>query len=188
MIEPDTAPGNTSFVAGFIQSNVGDTSPNTCVLRRLSLNRTEVPLQSRRILRVPGPAVGRPAMRLPHLHLRQQDRRLPRPRPGLPHLRLRVGQDHRRPPVPGCEEGRDRVDARARDWRGPECPPVCRHVSVSANFPRGALPDDGLKDQLHVRADQWHDRAHLPGCDGLRVRWRHHGRARRVRLHTGRQR
>ncbi|KAI0295246.1 Neutral/alkaline nonlysosomal ceramidase [Russula brevipes] len=28
-VEPDAMPGNTSFVAGFIQSNVGDTSPNT---------------------------------------------------------------------------------------------------------------------------------------------------------------
>lgn len=28
-VEPNSAPGNTSFVAGFIQANVGDTSPNT---------------------------------------------------------------------------------------------------------------------------------------------------------------
>ncbi|KAJ3565324.1 hypothetical protein NP233_g7696 [Leucocoprinus birnbaumii] len=28
-VEPDSAPGNTSFVAGFTQANVGDTSPNT---------------------------------------------------------------------------------------------------------------------------------------------------------------
>ncbi|KAF8120532.1 Neutral/alkaline nonlysosomal ceramidase [Boletus edulis] len=28
-IEPNTVPGNNSFVAGFVQSNVGDTSPNT---------------------------------------------------------------------------------------------------------------------------------------------------------------
>ncbi|TEB38006.1 Neutral/alkaline nonlysosomal ceramidase [Coprinellus micaceus] len=28
-VEPNTMPGNTSFVAGFTQSNVGDTSPNT---------------------------------------------------------------------------------------------------------------------------------------------------------------
>ncbi|KAK0212090.1 Neutral/alkaline nonlysosomal ceramidase [Desarmillaria ectypa] len=29
MVEPDAMPGNTSFVAGFTQANVGDTSPNT---------------------------------------------------------------------------------------------------------------------------------------------------------------
>ncbi|GJE97341.1 neutral/alkaline nonlysosomal ceramidase [Phanerochaete sordida] len=29
MVEPNAMPGNTSFVAGFAQSNVGDTSPNT---------------------------------------------------------------------------------------------------------------------------------------------------------------
>ncbi|KAI0740585.1 Neutral/alkaline nonlysosomal ceramidase [Earliella scabrosa] len=29
MVEPDAMPGNTTFVAGFTQSNVGDTSPNT---------------------------------------------------------------------------------------------------------------------------------------------------------------
>ncbi|PAV23091.1 Neutral alkaline nonlysosomal ceramidase [Pyrrhoderma noxium] len=29
MIEPDAMPGNTTFVAGFVQANVGDTSPNT---------------------------------------------------------------------------------------------------------------------------------------------------------------
>ncbi|KAI0753569.1 Neutral/alkaline nonlysosomal ceramidase [Daedaleopsis nitida] len=29
MIEPDAMPGNNTFVAGFTQSNVGDTSPNT---------------------------------------------------------------------------------------------------------------------------------------------------------------
>ncbi|KAF9449265.1 Neutral/alkaline nonlysosomal ceramidase [Macrolepiota fuliginosa MF-IS2] len=29
LIEPDAAPGNTTFTAGFTQSNVGDTSPNT---------------------------------------------------------------------------------------------------------------------------------------------------------------
>ncbi|KAH8110485.1 Neutral/alkaline nonlysosomal ceramidase [Phellopilus nigrolimitatus] len=29
MVEPDAMPGNTSFVAGFVQANVGDTSPNT---------------------------------------------------------------------------------------------------------------------------------------------------------------
>ncbi|KAH8926210.1 Neutral/alkaline nonlysosomal ceramidase [Atractiella rhizophila] len=28
-VEPNSAPGNTSFVAGFLQANVGDTSPNT---------------------------------------------------------------------------------------------------------------------------------------------------------------
>jgi neutral ceramidase len=28
-VEPNSAPGNTSFVAGFVQANVGDTSPNT---------------------------------------------------------------------------------------------------------------------------------------------------------------
>ncbi|KIM36782.1 hypothetical protein M413DRAFT_20430 [Hebeloma cylindrosporum] len=28
-VEPNSAPGNTTFVAGFAQSNVGDTSPNT---------------------------------------------------------------------------------------------------------------------------------------------------------------
>ncbi|KAF5374642.1 hypothetical protein D9615_008931 [Tricholomella constricta] len=28
-VEPSTMPGNTSFIAGFTQSNVGDTSPNT---------------------------------------------------------------------------------------------------------------------------------------------------------------
>ncbi|EKM81296.1 hypothetical protein AGABI1DRAFT_112961 [Agaricus bisporus var. burnettii JB137-S8] len=28
-VEPNTTPGNTTFVAGFTQSNVGDTSPNT---------------------------------------------------------------------------------------------------------------------------------------------------------------
>ncbi|KAN0078212.1 Neutral/alkaline nonlysosomal ceramidase [Tylopilus felleus] len=28
-IEPNSAPGNNSFVAGFVQSNVGDTTPNT---------------------------------------------------------------------------------------------------------------------------------------------------------------
>ncbi|KAG5641221.1 hypothetical protein DXG03_005696 [Asterophora parasitica] len=28
-VEPNAFPGNTSFVAGFVQSNVGDTSPNT---------------------------------------------------------------------------------------------------------------------------------------------------------------
>lgn len=32
MVEPDAMPGNTSFVAGFVQANVGDTSPNTYVL------------------------------------------------------------------------------------------------------------------------------------------------------------
>ncbi|PCH35497.1 hypothetical protein WOLCODRAFT_80219, partial [Wolfiporia cocos MD-104 SS10] len=29
LVEPDAMPGNTTFVAGFSQSNVGDTSPNT---------------------------------------------------------------------------------------------------------------------------------------------------------------
>ncbi|PBK59198.1 Neutral/alkaline nonlysosomal ceramidase [Armillaria solidipes] len=29
LVEPDAMPGNTSFVAGFTQANVGDTSPNT---------------------------------------------------------------------------------------------------------------------------------------------------------------
>ncbi|EPQ55350.1 Neutral/alkaline nonlysosomal ceramidase [Gloeophyllum trabeum ATCC 11539] len=29
MVEPNSMPGNTTFVAGFTQSNVGDTSPNT---------------------------------------------------------------------------------------------------------------------------------------------------------------
>ncbi|TDL22967.1 Neutral/alkaline nonlysosomal ceramidase [Rickenella mellea] len=29
MVEPNAAPGSTSFVAGFVQANVGDTSPNT---------------------------------------------------------------------------------------------------------------------------------------------------------------
>ncbi|KLO12559.1 Neutral/alkaline nonlysosomal ceramidase [Schizopora paradoxa] len=29
MVEPDSMPGDTSFVAGFLQSTVGDTSPNT---------------------------------------------------------------------------------------------------------------------------------------------------------------
>ncbi|KII95439.1 hypothetical protein PLICRDRAFT_48400 [Plicaturopsis crispa FD-325 SS-3] len=29
MVEPSSLPGNTTFVAGFVQSNVGDTSPNT---------------------------------------------------------------------------------------------------------------------------------------------------------------
>ncbi|KIK60282.1 hypothetical protein GYMLUDRAFT_43572 [Collybiopsis luxurians FD-317 M1] len=29
MVEPDVMPGNTTFIAGFTQSNVGDTSPNT---------------------------------------------------------------------------------------------------------------------------------------------------------------
>jgi neutral ceramidase len=28
-IEPNSMPGNNTFVAGFLQSNVGDTSPNT---------------------------------------------------------------------------------------------------------------------------------------------------------------
>lgn len=31
-IEPNSVPGNTTFVAGFAQSNVGDTSPNTSVI------------------------------------------------------------------------------------------------------------------------------------------------------------
>ena len=31
MVEPDAMPGNTTFVAGFVQANVGDTSPNTYV-------------------------------------------------------------------------------------------------------------------------------------------------------------
>ncbi|EJD08259.1 Neutral/alkaline nonlysosomal ceramidase [Fomitiporia mediterranea MF3/22] len=29
MVEPNAMPGNTTFVAGFVQANVGDTSPNT---------------------------------------------------------------------------------------------------------------------------------------------------------------
>ncbi|THH07802.1 hypothetical protein EW145_g3130 [Phellinidium pouzarii] len=29
MVEPNSMPGNTTFVAGFVQANVGDTSPNT---------------------------------------------------------------------------------------------------------------------------------------------------------------
>ena len=31
MVEPSSMPGNNTFVAGFTQSNVGDTSPNTYV-------------------------------------------------------------------------------------------------------------------------------------------------------------
>lgn len=30
-VEPDSLPGHTTFVAGFTQANVGDTSPNTSV-------------------------------------------------------------------------------------------------------------------------------------------------------------
>jgi len=34
-VEPNSAPGSAAYVAGFVQSNVGDTSPNTYVLLRL---------------------------------------------------------------------------------------------------------------------------------------------------------
>ncbi len=38
--EPDAMPGNASFVAGFTQSNVGDTSPNTLVIALFVWNET----------------------------------------------------------------------------------------------------------------------------------------------------
>ncbi|KDQ56458.1 hypothetical protein JAAARDRAFT_195093 [Jaapia argillacea MUCL 33604] len=43
MAEPSTMPGNTTFVAGFAQSNVGDTSPNTSVPLPLSPSPRSLP-------------------------------------------------------------------------------------------------------------------------------------------------
>lgn len=80
MVEPNSMPGNATFVAGFVQSNVGDTSPNTSVISHSSSQASSTNPRRQKprcLLREPRQTMERPALRIRAFYVRKQDTGLP---------------------------------------------------------------------------------------------------------------
>lgn len=117
LVEPRAMPGNTTYVAGFVQGAVGDTSPNTCAA---FISPTPLPLltlrgvsQTRRLLRVPGQAVRRSALRSQLIHVRRTCAGVSRARARVHGGRVWVCEQRGDRGAPGQGGG---CDFAPRDW------------------------------------------------------------------------